>query len=509
MVSDGDLQEGISYEAASFAGHHALGNLIYLYDDNGIQIEGNTSLVFSDDVKKRFEGVNWHVVGPIDGNNLTEVEHAIREGREIKNKPTLIICKTNIAYGSPGKQDKASAHGEPLGVDEVKATKKKLGWPLEPDFHVPEDARKHTLEAIERGEKFENEWIEMFQDYSQKYPEEHSRLMDFIECRISDGWDADLNALFENLESDIPTRGASGKILNSIAGKVENLMGGSADLGPSNKTIINGEKDFSRDNYSARNLRYGVREHAMTAISNGMALHGGMIPYTGTFLIFSDYMRPSIRLAAMMGLQVIFIFSHDSIGLGEDGPTHQPIEQLTSLRAIPNLKLIRPADPYETVYAWKAAITNLTGPTAIITTRQKVPTLRDNPEAARGGYVVWQNSAQPQGVIIATGSEVHVSIKAAEKLKSDGIDVRVVSMPSCDIFDAQPRDYQDLVLPPVMRKRLAVEAGASHGWWKYVSLEGAILGIDRFGASAPSPVLFERFGFTPENIALTMKKLLD
>ncbi|MBD3217958.1 MAG: transketolase, partial [candidate division Zixibacteria bacterium] len=437
------------------------------------------------------------------------VEHAIREGREIKNKPTLIICKTNIAYGSPGKQDKASAHGEPLGVDEVKATKKKLGWPLEPDFHVPEEARKHTLEAVERGEKFESEWNEMFRNYSQKYPEEYSRLMEFIECRIADGWDADLNELFDYLETDIPTRGASGKILNSIAGKVENLMGGSADLGPSNKTFINGEKDFSRDNYSARNLRYGVREHAMTAISNGMALHGGMIPYTGTFLIFSDYMRPSIRLAAMMGLQVIFIFSHDSIGLGEDGPTHQPIEQLTSLRAIPNLKLIRPADPYETVYAWKAAITNLTGPTAIITTRQKVPTLRDNPEAARGGYVVWQNSAQPQGVIIATGSEVHVSIKAAEKLKSEGIDVRVVSMPSCDIFDSQPRDYQDLVLPPDMRKRLAVEAGASHGWWKYVSLEGAILGIDRFGASAPSPVLFERFGFTPENIALTMKKLLD
>ncbi|HDS00427.1 MAG TPA: transketolase [candidate division Zixibacteria bacterium] len=509
MVSDGDLQEGISYEAASFAGHHALGNLIYLYDDNSIQIEGSTSLVFSDDVRKRFEAVNWHVIGPINGNDLTEVEHALREGKEIKNKPTLIICKTNIAYGSPGKQDTASAHGEPLGVEEVVATKKKLGWPLEPDFHVPEKARSHMLESIPRGEKVEQEWNEMFHEYSRKYPEEHAHMIDFIEGRISEGWDEGLDELFDNLESDIPTRGASGKVLNSIAARVENLMGGSADLGPSNKTLLNGESDFSRDNYSGRNLRFGVREHSMTAMANGMALHGGIIPYTGTFLIFSEYMRPAIRLAAMMGLQVIFVFSHDSIGLGEDGPTHQPIEQLTSLRAIPNLTVIRPADPYETMYAWKAAIMNRRGPTAIVTTRQKVPTLRDNHEAARGGYIVWQNSANPQGIIIATGSEVHISIAAAEKLKSEGIDVRVVSLPSCEIFDDQPQDYRDLVLPPDMNKRLAVEAGASLGWWKYISLEGAVLGIDRFGESAPSKILFERFGFTADNIVVNMKKLLS
>jgi transketolase len=508
LVSDGDLEEGISYEAASFAGHHGLDNLIYFYDDNGIQIEGKTSLTYSDNTRKRFEAVHWNVYGPIDGNDLPRVVEAVESAQKAKGRPSLIICRTHIAYGSPGKQDSASAHGEPLGVDEIAATKKNLGWPAEPEFYIPSEVWSHTQQAIPRGEKAEEAWNGLLEKYRNQYSDEYDKLIAHINGTLPDDWDAELEQVFAGQDSPLATRAASGKILNAIAGKVENLMGGSADLGPSNKTHISGEDDFNHENFGARNMHFGVREHSMTAIANGMALHGGMIPYTGTFLVFSDYMKPSIRLAALMGLHVIYVFSHDSIGLGEDGPTHQPIEHLNSLRAIPNLTVIRPADANETMYAWRIAIANRRGPTAIVTTRQKLPHLKMNPDTLRGGYIIRDCEGTPQAIVIASGSEVHLALNAADKLEQEGIGIRVVSMPSCEIFDSQPREYREKVLPPEISRRVSIEAGATAHWYKYIGLNGEAIGIDRFGASAPAKILFDKFGFSAENICERIKSLL-
>ncbi len=509
LVSDGDLEEGISYEAASFAGHHRLDNLIFLYDDNGIQIEGKTGLTYSDDTRRRFEAVNWNVYGPVDGNNLNDISEAIIAAQKAMGKPSLIICRTHIAFGSPGKQDSASAHGEPLGVDEISATKKNLGWPEEPAFLVPEEVLSHTRKAVSRGEAIEEEWNALLERYRSQYPDDHHKLTDYINGHLPEKWNSDLEQIFAGQDTPLATRAASGKVLNAIAGHAGNLMGGSADLGPSNKTHIGGEDDFGRENYGARNIHFGVREHSMTAIANGMALHGGMIPYTGTFLVFSDYMKPSIRLAALMGLHVVYIFSHDSIGLGEDGPTHQPIEHLNSLRAIPNLTVIRPADANETMYAWQMAMLNHSGPTAIVTTRQKLPILQMNPDAMRGGYVIQECEGTPEAIIIATGSEVHLAINAAEKFRSEGINIRVVSMPSCEIFDSQPEEYKAKVLPPEINTRVSIEAGATSHWYKYIGLSGIAIGIDHFGASAPAKVLFDKFGFNVDSVCDKIRKLLD
>jgi transketolase len=509
LVSDGDLQEGISYEAASLAGHLKLGKMVYLYDDNRIQIEGKTELVFSDDVKKRFEALNWHVAGPVDGNDLKAVENAIKQGRAETEKPTLIICRTHIAHGSPGKQDSESSHGAPLGENEVIATRKNLGWPLEPEFHVPDEAREYMSRAIARGEKGEDDWNKMAKEYKGKFQIEFEKLREYIADDLPEGWDAALETLFDAQESPLATRAASGKILNAFADRITNIMGGSADLGPSNKTLINGEHDFNAQNHDGRNMRFGVREHVMAAIANGMALHRGVIPYVGTFLVFSDYMRPSIRLAALMGLRVIYIFTHDSIGVGEDGPTHQPIEHVSSLRAIPNLNVIRPADAHEAVYAWRAGLGRTDGPTALVLTRQKLPLLRKSPETSRGGYIAWEDKQPAQAILIATGSELHIAIHAAEKLKGENISVRVVSMPCCEIFDSQPQDYKQAVLPPNIRKRLAIEAGITSFWHKYVGLDGDVIGIDHFGASAPASILFEKFGITAEAVVTRVKSMLS
>jgi len=510
LVSDGDLEEGISYEAAGLAGHLKLGNLIYLYDDNDIQIEGSTDMVFSDDVKMRFEAQNWHVVGPIDGNNVDEIDAAIKEAQAETGKPSIIICRTNIAFGSPAKQDKSSAHGEPLGEDEVIATKKNLNWPTEQSFFVPDEAREHMNEAVSRGIEVEQEWNKKINSYKDAYPEEFSLLQDYIDGKLPQNWDSSLDTVFDTLDKPSATRAASGMVLNEFANtRVMNIMGGSADLGPSNKTTIKTENDYSANSYKGRNIHFGVREHVMGAIVNGMSLHGGIIPYTGTFLVFSDYMKPAIRLAALMKLRVIYVFSHDSIGLGEDGPTHQPIEHLASLRSIPNLTVIRPADPHETVQAWKAALNKENGPTALVFTRQKVNTLPQSNNAARGGYKVWGDSDSPDGIIISTGSEVHIAIEAAQSLQQDGVNINVISMPSCEMFDSQPEDYRESVLPSALRARLAIETGSAGYWRKYVGLDGDVIGIDHFGASAPSPVLYEKFGFTAENVVNRMKKIIS
>lgn len=508
IVSDGDLQEGISYEAASLAGHYRLGKLIYLFDDNRIQIEGSTSRVFSEDIRKRFEGFNWQVIGPIDGNDLDEIQKAVEQARSNSDQPALIDCRTNIAFGSPNKQDTAAAHGAPLGEEEVAATKRNLGWPEDKHFYIPEEVLPHMRSAVENGVNAEEQWNRLMESYQSRYPADYARFMDQVAGHLPDNWSDGLSELFKDTGQKLATRGASGEILNKLAEKFVNIMGGSADLGPSNKTIIKADGDFSSDNYSARNLNFGVREHAMAAICNGIALHSGIIPYAGTFLVFSDYMKPAMRLSALMGLRVIYIFSHDSIGLGEDGPTHQPIEHLLSMRAIPNLYVIRPADANETVYAWKTALQRMTGPTAIVTTRQKLPVLTQNPDAVKGAYIVREYEKELEAIIIATGSELSLALEASEILKKDGVDVRVVSMPSWELFEAQPLEYKNKIFPPENRHRLAVEAGCSEGWRKYVGFEGDVIGIDHFGASAPYEVLYEKFGITSLEVAKRVKKMV-
>lgn len=513
IVSDGDLMEGISHEAASLAGHLRLGKLIYLYDSNEISIEGSTQITFTEDVTKRFEAYGWQVLHVEDGNDIDRLEGAISEAKNELMRPSLIIVKTQIGYGSPNKQGTAEAHGEPLGREEALLTKERLGWPTDRDFYVPEAVYEHMEVVALRGQQMESQWLAMLDNYKRKYPE------------LAQAWERWWNHCLdpELLESiptygpnpkGIPTRAASGDVINFLAKDLKNLIGGSADLGPSNKTLIKGEKDFGPPEYVGRNIRFGVREHAMGAILNGMALHGGLIPYGGTFLIFSDYMKPAIRMAAMMSLKLIYVFTHDSIGLGEDGPTHQPVEQLMGLRSIPNLTVIRPMDANETVEAWKVALRTNGRPVALCLTRQNVPILERSGLGPayllkKGAYVLKPEGALPlQVILIATGSEVHLALQVQEILQQRKVNTRVVSMPSWELFFEQPKEYQSSVLPEGPLK-VSIEPGIGLGWEKVVGNNGLIISLESFGASAPYPVLYERFGFSPETIVERVLKRLN
>ena len=512
IASDGDLMEGVSHEAASLAGHLRLSRLKVFYDDNEVSIDGSTRLAFSDDSAKRFEAYGWRVLRVADGNDLDALGRAIAEAEAETERPTLVVVRTEIGYGSPNKGGTAEAHGAPLGGDEVNLTKQALGWPTEPTFLVPDEARAAFDAARERGRKQEEAWNDLLRRYREAHPEDAADLERRLAGKLPDGW-ADALPKFEPGGKPIATRAASGQVINAIAGKLPELVGGSADLAPSNNTLIKGESDFSADNRGGRNLRFGVREHGMGSIMNGMALSRLWIPYGGTFLIFSDYMRPPIRLAALMRQRAIYIFTHDSIFLGEDGPTHQPISQLASLRAIPNLTVLRPADACETAEAWRVAIENQHGPTALALTRQNLPILEETAAKAReglprGGYVLLDPAeGEPEVILMATGSEVHLAVEAAKKL-ADKVRARVVSFPSWELFDEQPREYRESVLPPAVRKRLAIEAAIPFGWHKYVGTEGEIHGIERFGASAPAKDLQREFGFTTEQVVERVEGLL-
>ncbi|MBM4445068.1 MAG: transketolase [Chloroflexi bacterium] len=513
IVSDGDLQEGVASEAASLAGTLHLGKMVYLYDDNDISIEGNTDMAFAENVARRFQAYGWHVTGPIDGMDLSAVHLAIRRARNELNRPSLIICRTVIGYGSPHKAGTAAAHGEPLGEEEVRLTKRQLGWPCEEPFATPPEAVAHFRQALERGRSQQESWEGMLRAYRQDYPREAAQLAGDLSGDLPPGWSDSLSGLFEAADKPIATREASGQVMNAIADRVHSFAGGSADLAPSTKTLLKDHGHYGFEQYCGRNVHFGVREHAMGAIANGMALHGGIIPYTGTFLVFCDYMRPPVRLAALMGIRVIFIFTHDSIGLGEDGPTHQPVEQLMGLRAVPNLVTIRPADATETAEAWKAAMERRHGPTALILSRQSLPlldrrTLAPATEVQRGGYTLWQASESPQAVIIGTGSEVHVALEAGRLLRGEGIAARVVSLPSWELFDAQAPDYRNQVLPPSVRVRVSIEAGTPLGWERYVGLDGAAVGLSRFGASASGKVLYQQLGLTAGRVRDEVLRLL-
>jgi len=513
ICSDGDMMEGVSSEAASLAGTLGLGKLIYLYDDNNISIEGNTDITFTEDVGQRFRGYNWQVIGPIDGMDIDAVDAAIREARAESKKPSLIICRTIIGYGSPHKANTGSAHGEPLGEEEVRLAKEKLGWQYKEPFTVPDEALDNFRQAVTKGKQRQAEWQAKLETYCSAYPDKARQLEQDLSGELPGGWDDELESLFSADDKPMATREASGKIINALSSKLHSLMGGSADLAPSTKTIIKDGGDFGAGDYGGCNLHFGVREHAMGAIANGMALHGGVIPYIATFLIFYDYMRPPVRLAAMMRQRVVFIYTHDSIGLGEDGPTHQPVEHLAGMRVVPNLNVIRPADALETAEAWRIALENRQGPTALILTRQKLPlldrkTLATADGAKRGGYILWQASEKPQIVLIATGSEVHIALEAGRLLGEKGIDTSVVSLPCWELFDAQPQEYRDKVLPPQVKARASIEAAATMGWCKYTGDEGINIGVDRFGASAPYKAIYEHLGLTAERVVAEAEKLL-
>ena len=514
IVSDGDLMEGISHEAASLAGHLGLGKLIYLYDDNHISIEGSTDITFTEDRLRRFAAYGWHVQQVTDGNDPEQLSSAIAAARDETRRPSFIAVRTHIGYGSPHKQDTAGAHGEPLGAEELKLTKQNLNWPAEPAFYLPEEAVNHFREALEKGAQLDRNWQEAFTLYQKAHPDLAARWRQWTDGDLPEAWEQEM-PVFDFDTKGMATRVASGKILNAIAGRMTNLMGGSADLAPSTKTLINDEKDFQPPGFEGRNMRFGVREHAMGGILNGMALHGGLIPYGATFLIFSDYMRPAIRLAALMKLHVIYVFTHDSIGLGEDGPTHQPIEQLAALRAIPNLKVVRPCDANETVEAWKAALKSLGGPVALVLTRQNLPVL-DRTVAGpadglqKGAYVVRDpQDSRPDLLLMASGSEVHIALAAAAALSDKGIAVRVVSIPCWELFEEQPEEYRRMVLPPEVTARLAVEAGVPQGWHRYVGSRGIVIGLTHFGASAPYEVLYEKFGLTTDHVVEESLNLLE
>jgi len=501
ITSDGDMMEGVTNEAASIAGHLGLGSIVYLYSDNRITIEGSTERAFTEDVAARFEALNWHVQ-KVDGNDLEAIEKAIAGAKAETERPSLIMARTNIGFGSPSKQDTAGVHGSPLGPDETRLAKENLGWPAEPAFLVPEAVLQHFREAVKKGEALEREWNELLSSYEKAEPEAASELGSFMEGAAGTDW-SEAMPVFTPDDGPAATRSVSGKVLNAIAEKAPFLIGGSADLAPSNNTEMKGMGDFETDAVG-RNLHFGVREHAMGSILNGMALTDGFVPYGATFLIFSDYMRPPMRLAALMGLQVIYVFTHDSVGLGEDGPTHQPIEQLANLRAVPNLTVIRPADAAETVEAWKAALSKTTGPTALVLTRQKVVAIDRTGRApasdlSRGAYVVADpDDGGPDVIIIATGSEVELALGACTPLRERGVRARVVSMPCWELFEAQGTEYRDSVLIPGV-PRVSVEAASTFGWRRYVG-DGETIGIERFGASAPYKVIYEKFGLTVENI---------
>jgi len=529
IVSDGDLMEGVAAEAASIAGHLKLGKLIYLYDNNHISLAASTDLTFTEDCAKRFDAYGWHTLTLEDGNDVAAVDGALRAARNETARPSLILVRTHIGYGSPGKQDTFEAHGSPLGAEEVKRTKQKRGWPAEPPFFVPQEALTCFRESVSKGERAEAEWKERFSAYARNFPELAKELEQAMRGELPQGWDAVIPD-FPADAKGVATRIASGKILNAIPPKLPTLIGGSADLNPSTFTVLQNlgdfespQRDFSHSqgaagggySYAGRNLHFGVREHGMAASLNGMATHGGIIPFGSTFLMFSDYMRPAIRLAALMGLGVIYVFTHDSIGLGEDGPTHQPIEQLAALRAIPQLIVIRPGDANETAVAWRVAVESRHQPVALVLTRQNVPTLDRSQFAAaeglrRGAYVLADApGGKPDIVLIGTGSEVALVVAAWQKLAEQKIQARIVSMPSWELFDLQPRDYRESVLPPSVRPRLAVEAALPQGWHRYVGDGGDVIGIERFGASAPGNIVMEKLGFTVDHVVERAVRLLE
>jgi transketolase len=526
IVSDGDLMEGVASEAASLAGHLKLGKLIYLYDSNHVTLSAATDLTFTEDVGKRFDAYGWQVLQVHDGNDTQAIRQALVQARAETGKPSLIIVQTHIGYGSP-KQDSYLSHGSPLGEEDVQKTKRKLGWPEDPAFYVPQEALDEFRKTVDTGKQLENDWNNLFERYRKAYPELASELKAAMRADLPLGWQDNLPR-FEPSEKGVSTRVASGKVLNAVASNIPALIGGSGDLNPSTHTELKGMGDFESPldqepnhegscggswDYSGRNIAYGVREHAMGTIMNGLAAHGGFIPFGGTFLTFSDYMRPPIRLAALMGLQVIYAFTHDSIALGEDGPTHQPVEQVASLRAIPRMIVIRPADANETVVAWQVALETRNHPTSLILTRQNLLVLDRSRFAAaeglrRGAYIL-EDADQPQLILIATGSEVSLIVEAADKLNAEGIQARLVSMPSWELFDMQPDDYKRSVLPPELKIRLAVEAGVPQGWEKYVGDDGDVLGIDQFGASGPACEVLKKFGFTAEYVVERAKALLE
>jgi transketolase len=511
ICSDGDLMEGASHEAASLAGHLGLGKLIVLYDDNRITIDGNTDLAWSDDVPARFEAYRWHVQDLGDAaNDLPALAEALERARAESDRPSLIVVRSHIGYGSPNKQDTAAAHGAPLGDEEVERTKRVYGWPEHATFLVPERARRHMSEAVSRGRRLQAEWKVAFEAYEAAHPEPAAGLQAAIAGAPADGWDADLPT-FTPADGSLATRKASGRALQAIAKRVPWLIGGSADLAGSNDTLLPFSGAFAAGAHENRNVYWGVREHVMCGAANGIALHGGARPYVATFLVFTDYARPSIRLAALMGLPVVYVMTHDSIGLGEDGPTHQPIEHLAALRAIPGLTVIRPADANETVEAWREAVRRTNGPTLLALTRQGVPVLDRGPDpagVARGGYVLAREEGErPDVILVGTGSEVSVAVEARTRLADAGIDARVVSLPSWELFRAQDEAWRDEVLPPDVR-RVAVEAGVRMGWSEWIGDAGAFVGMSSFGASAPAADLFEHFGITAEAVECEALRLL-
>lgn len=511
FCGDGDLMEGISAEAASMAGHLKLGRLICLYDSNDISIEGDTDIAFTEDVSARFAAMNWQVLRVENGNDTAAIANAFRQGQVQSDQPTLIVLRTQIAYGSPNKQGSAGAHGAPLGEKEVCLTKECLGCPPEENFCVPEDVRAEFDQCIQRGAAAEAQWQQLFDHQKTEEPKRTGEYLDAISGLLVDGWDAAIPE-FKTDDPALSTRVASGQVLNGLAQKVPTLMGGSADLAPSNMTFIKDEPEFQAHQYAGRNIRFGVREFGMTAVMSGLCLHGGIRPYGGTFLVFADYMRPAIRVAALMKLPVIYVLTHDSIAVGEDGPTHQPVEHIASLRAMPGVTVIRPADATETAQAWRLALAGSKGPIALALSRQNLPIL----DAAvttnglnSGGYILSDGTDTPKAILIASGSEVSLALQAQQQLADQNISVRVVSMPSWELFESMDVSYREHVLPSAVTARLAIEAGSPMGWERYVGANGAILGIDTFGASAPGGTVMAQYGFTVENVVAKTMALLD
>ncbi len=512
IVTDGDLMEGVASEAASLAGHLQLGRLIFLYDDNHISIDGATDLAFTEDRTARFAAYNWHVQRIDDGNDIEAIDHAIQAAKA-NPRPSLIACRTHIGFGAPHKQDTSKAHGEPLGDDELKAAKQNLGWPVEPRFLIPGDVLEFYRQAVENGQKAEDAWNSKLADYKKASPELAAVLERRLNAELPADWEAAL-PVFPADPKGMATRVSSGKVLTALSSKLPELVGGSADLTPSNNTKFDGEVDFQKEDSKGRYIHFGVREHAMGAALNGLALYGGLIPYGGTFLIFSDYMKPAIRIAAISHIPSVFVFTHDSVGLGEDGPTHQPIEQLAALRAVPNLLVVRPADANEVSQAWKVAIARRDGPTALALTRQALPVFDRSvtapaAELAKGAYVLASfGKKTPDIILMASGSEVTLIYEAARRLAGEGYGVRVVSFPCWELFEKQSEAYQESVLPRKVQARLSIEAGASQGWAKYVGPNGRVIALDHFGASAPYKTVFEHFGFTVDNVYAQAKAVL-
>jgi len=514
LCGDGDLMEGVSAEAASLAGHLKLGRLVVLYDSNDISLDGDLNQSFSESVENRFKAYGWQYLRVEDGNDLNEISKAIEESKQDSLRPTLIEVRTVIGYGSPNKAGKSASHGAPLGAEEIKLTKEAYNWTFEEDFHVPSEVYDHFNKVIvENGQNKEKEWTELFTQYKNEFPELGKQFESAIRNELPEGWSKDLPVYEEG--KSLASRASSGESLNAIAKNLPTLFGGSADLAGSNKTLIKGTSDFLPGSYDGRNIWFGVREFAMGAALNGMALHGGVKVFGGTFFVFSDYLRPAIRLAALMNLPVTYVFTHDSIAVGEDGPTHEPVEQLAALRAMPNLSIIRPADGNETAAAWKLAIESTDKPTALILTRQDLPTLKGTVDVAydgvsKGAYVVSPSNQENADVLLlATGSEVNLAVDAQKVLEGEGIHASVVSMPSWDRFEAQSKEYKESVIPKTVKKRLAIEMGSSLGWHRYAGDEGEVLAIDQFGASAPANKVLAEYGFTVENVVAHVKALLQ